>query len=205
MVRISAPTGPFQMSQAPVSVSRLRAFAAYTTAERRHQDVSEPDTSHSPVSTDDNSFGANQWLVDEMWQAYQKDPSSVDPAWHPYFEGHSGHGAPTSPPPAAAAAPPAAPAEPATPPPAPAEPTTSSQPSTGPINTPQAKTTSVQPRPQPIPAEAPAKQAKAQDAPVDPDTPVDDDVKALRGVAKTIAANMDQSIEVHGGERGWAA
>ena len=184
------------MSQAPVSVTRIRAFAAYTTAERRHQDVSEPDTSHSPVSTDDNSFGANQWLVEEMWQAYQKDPSSVDPAWHPYFEGHSGHGAPTSPPPAAAAAPPAAPAEPATPPPAPAEPTTSSQPSTGPINTPQAKTTSVQPRPQPIPAEAPAKQAKAQDAPVDPDTPVDDDVKALRGVAKTIAANMDQSIEV---------
>ncbi|PZS27626.1 MAG: multifunctional oxoglutarate decarboxylase/oxoglutarate dehydrogenase thiamine pyrophosphate-binding subunit/dihydrolipoyllysine-residue succinyltransferase subunit [Pseudonocardiales bacterium] len=30
-------------------------------------------------------FGANQWLVEEMYQAYQQDPSTVDPAWHDFF------------------------------------------------------------------------------------------------------------------------
>ncbi|MFM8366823.1 MAG: 2-oxo acid dehydrogenase subunit E2, partial [Candidatus Nanopelagicaceae bacterium] len=30
-------------------------------------------------------LGANEWLVDEMFEAYQKDPNSVDPAWIEYF------------------------------------------------------------------------------------------------------------------------
>jgi len=30
-------------------------------------------------------LGANEWLVDEMYEAYQKDPNSVDPAWVEYF------------------------------------------------------------------------------------------------------------------------
>ncbi|MFM7860814.1 MAG: 2-oxo acid dehydrogenase subunit E2, partial [Candidatus Nanopelagicaceae bacterium] len=30
-------------------------------------------------------LGANEWLVDEMFEAYQKDPNSVDPAWVEYF------------------------------------------------------------------------------------------------------------------------
>ena len=30
-------------------------------------------------------FGANDWLVDEMYEQYLQDPSSVDPAWVEYF------------------------------------------------------------------------------------------------------------------------
>ncbi len=31
-------------------------------------------------------FGANDWLVDEMYEQYLQDPSSVDPAWIEYFK-----------------------------------------------------------------------------------------------------------------------
>ena len=31
-------------------------------------------------------FGANDWLVDEMYEHYLQDPSSVDPAWIEYFK-----------------------------------------------------------------------------------------------------------------------
>ena len=33
-----------------------------------------------------SQFGQNQWLVDEMYERYAKDPSSVDTSWHEYFE-----------------------------------------------------------------------------------------------------------------------
>ena len=37
-----------------------------------------------PVSAQD--FGANDWLVDEMYEHYLADPSSVDTAWVEYFK-----------------------------------------------------------------------------------------------------------------------
>ena len=30
-------------------------------------------------------LGANEWLVDEMFESYSKDPNSVDPVWRDYF------------------------------------------------------------------------------------------------------------------------
>ena len=33
-----------------------------------------------------NDFGANEWLVEEMFDQFQKDPSSVDPAWAAFFK-----------------------------------------------------------------------------------------------------------------------
>ena len=33
-------------------------------------------------------FGANEWLVDELYEQFQRDPSSVDPAWWDFFEGY---------------------------------------------------------------------------------------------------------------------
>ncbi|WP_328478708.1 multifunctional oxoglutarate decarboxylase/oxoglutarate dehydrogenase thiamine pyrophosphate-binding subunit/dihydrolipoyllysine-residue succinyltransferase subunit [Actinoplanes sp. NBC_00393] len=30
-------------------------------------------------------FGPNEWIVDEMYQRYLSDPTSVDPAWHDFF------------------------------------------------------------------------------------------------------------------------
>ncbi|GAA2154301.1 multifunctional oxoglutarate decarboxylase/oxoglutarate dehydrogenase thiamine pyrophosphate-binding subunit/dihydrolipoyllysine-residue succinyltransferase subunit [Nocardioides koreensis] len=44
-------------------------------------------------------FGANEWLVEEMYDQYQKDPGSVDPTWVKYFQanGHAnGHAAATA-------------------------------------------------------------------------------------------------------------
>lgn len=58
-------------------------------------------------------FGANEWLVEEMYDAYRRDPSSVDPAWHDYFANRANGsgsgtaapitGTPTAPRPAATA------------------------------------------------------------------------------------------------------
>ena len=44
-----------------------------------------------PESSQDNplsAFGANEWLVDEMYQQYQQDPNSVDKAWWDFFKHH---------------------------------------------------------------------------------------------------------------------
>ena len=31
-------------------------------------------------------FGANEWLVDEMYERYLADPSSLEPAWIEFFK-----------------------------------------------------------------------------------------------------------------------
>lgn len=38
----------------------------------------------------DNTFGQNDWLVDEMFQQYQEDPNSVDAEWRKFFEAKGG-------------------------------------------------------------------------------------------------------------------
>ena len=48
-----------------------------------------------------NIFGPNAWLIDEQFQQYSKDPSSVDKEWRDYFEAN---GAPKSKAPAKEAA-----------------------------------------------------------------------------------------------------
>ena len=35
------------------------------------------------------AFGANEWLVDELYEKYLQDPNSVDPAWLAYFKSDS--------------------------------------------------------------------------------------------------------------------
>ncbi|HEV2886005.1 MAG TPA: hypothetical protein VGX49_03775, partial [Jatrophihabitans sp.] len=30
-------------------------------------------------------FGANEWLVEEMYERYLADPAAVDAAWHDFF------------------------------------------------------------------------------------------------------------------------
>ncbi len=49
-------------------------------------DQTTPDTA---TATD---FGANQWLVEDMFELYQRDPASVDPAWHDFFADYGGPG-----------------------------------------------------------------------------------------------------------------
>jgi 2-oxoglutarate decarboxylase len=38
------------------------------------------------------AFGANEWLVDELYEKYQQDPKSVDPAWLEFFKTYNPDG-----------------------------------------------------------------------------------------------------------------
>ncbi|WP_245643569.1 multifunctional oxoglutarate decarboxylase/oxoglutarate dehydrogenase thiamine pyrophosphate-binding subunit/dihydrolipoyllysine-residue succinyltransferase subunit [Sanguibacter suarezii] len=42
-------------------------------------------------------FGANEWLVDELYEQYLKDKNEVDPAWWDFFESYQPGGASTTP------------------------------------------------------------------------------------------------------------
>src|SRR3954470_6479985 len=43
---------------------------------------------HSPSSDPLADFGANEWLVDEMYDQYLKDKNSVDASCQTYFAAH---------------------------------------------------------------------------------------------------------------------
>ena len=51
-----------------------------------------PDQS-STGSSEDTDFGANDWLLEEMYEQYTADPSSVDESWASYFKTHGAPGA----------------------------------------------------------------------------------------------------------------
>ncbi|HZF92605.1 multifunctional oxoglutarate decarboxylase/oxoglutarate dehydrogenase thiamine pyrophosphate-binding subunit/dihydrolipoyllysine-residue succinyltransferase subunit [Streptomyces sp.] len=146
------------------------------------------------------AFGANEWLVDEIYQQYLQDPNSVDRAWWDFFAdykpGAAGAPAPAGPAAAGAAettsqtptpapqpAAPAAPAQPAAPaaPPAPAP-------------APAAKTAAPSPAKPAQPAQAPA-QPKAKAAPA-AQAPEGPELITLRGPAAAVAKNMNASLEL---------
>ncbi len=134
-------------------------------------------------------FGANEWLVDELYEQFLADKDSVDKSWWPVLESYhqSGKGSAAAPAGDAAGAAGAAAAQSATAaaPPAPAAPA----PAEGKGGQIQARTTSKQPSPQPIPAEA-------NDQTDDHDETHEDVATPLRGMAKTLASNMDASLSV---------
>jgi 2-oxoglutarate decarboxylase len=74
-------------------------------------DVSTQQTSQDNPLAD---FGPNEWIVEDMYQRYLADPTSVDAAWHDFFADYKPAldtvSPPTATPPAKAAAAPAAPA-----------------------------------------------------------------------------------------------
>ncbi|WP_455133337.1 multifunctional oxoglutarate decarboxylase/oxoglutarate dehydrogenase thiamine pyrophosphate-binding subunit/dihydrolipoyllysine-residue succinyltransferase subunit [Microbacterium aurum] len=153
-------------------------------------------------TSSDGEFGANEWLVAEMYDQFAKDRNSVDQAWWPVLEAYektqrdAGTApAPAGQPQAPSAAQPAAsaPAAPASPAPA-ATPASEARPLTAPIPVvggpqPVARTTARPAAPQPVPAQAP-KDEPAQTA------AREDVVTPLRGMTKTLAANMDESLTV---------
>ncbi|MEY2246888.1 hypothetical protein AB8A21_28785, partial [Streptomyces sp. BF23-18] len=73
--------------------------------------MSPQSPSNSSISTDDQAagknpaaaFGANEWLVDEIYQQYLQDPNSVDRAWWDFFADYK-PGAPAASAPAGTAA-----------------------------------------------------------------------------------------------------
>jgi 2-oxoglutarate decarboxylase len=157
------------------------------------------ESSHDSSTPD---FGTNQWLVEEMFERFQEDPSSVDQSWASFFQtgdgasltGASGNGvAPT----AAATAPvdTTPPSPPPTSPESKTPPARKTEPATA---TPAAKTV----EPSPI--------APTEKTPIhEPTTPAPADKKAepatgpgevehvvLRGAAARTVANMDASLAV---------
>ncbi len=47
-------------------------------------------TAHDTSGSPEADFGANEWLVDEMYDRYLDDPSSVDEAWRELFKSRQG-------------------------------------------------------------------------------------------------------------------
>src|SRR5499427_5115851 len=109
----------------PTIIRRKRAMSAVPPeSPRASADPSEHTTEHSGPESQagvaGTDFGANEWLVDELYQRYLADPSSVAMAWWNFFADYqppAGSPVPAAEPATAAAdsapAAPAAPAEPA--------------------------------------------------------------------------------------------
>jgi 2-oxoglutarate dehydrogenase E1 component len=45
---------------------------------------------NTPANHFGGSFGPNEWLVQEMYEKFQSDPSSVDKAWWDFFADFKG-------------------------------------------------------------------------------------------------------------------
>ncbi len=128
-------------------------------------------------TSSEGEFGANEWLVDELYEQFKVDKHSVDKAWWPILEAYHPVVDGT------AAAPPSATA--------PTEP----KPVTAPIpivgQAPVARTTAKPAAPQPIPAQAPAAAPSAGS-----ESTEEDRVTVLKGMPKALASNMDDSLTV---------
>ena len=121
-----------------------------------------------------DDYGANSWLVEEMYEKYKQNPDSVDKAWWPILENYQSTQGAVAPSPTVA------------------NPTVSDSTTSIPV---VAKTTRVEAKPAPIPAQAPitesiaiVSESSVEDA--------QDQVTALKGMAKTLAANMDLSLQI---------
>ncbi|MDT4986045.1 MAG: multifunctional 2-oxoglutarate metabolism enzyme, partial [Micromonosporaceae bacterium] len=155
---------------------------------------SSTETDSSPAPAD---FGANEWLVEDMYERYLADPSSVDAAWHDFFADYrpgpgqpgasNGHTAPVTPETTAkdnAAATDRKTEDDA--------PTAVAKPDTQPAPKPAPKPAAAKaPQPEPKHAEkSDQPEAKADDTPSAPvPTP-------LRGAAARVVANMQASLSV---------
>ncbi|MEU1972440.1 multifunctional oxoglutarate decarboxylase/oxoglutarate dehydrogenase thiamine pyrophosphate-binding subunit/dihydrolipoyllysine-residue succinyltransferase subunit [Microbacterium sp. NPDC019599] len=138
----------------------------------------------------EGEFGANEWLVEELYEQFTVDRNSVDKAWWPILESYHPVDAPAQP------AAPAVPTQPVSEAAAPAAaPATEPRPVTAPIPVigaqPVARTTAKPAAMQPIPAQAPAAIPSTGEA-----SSEEDQVTVLRGMPKTLAANMDESLTV---------
>ncbi len=180
--------------------------------------VSPQSPSNSSISTDTDqagknpaaAFGANEWLVDEIYQQYLQDPNSVDRAWWDFFADYkpgaaaaqaasgsattTGTSAPqAAPAPQAQAPAPAAPAQPA-----PAQAPAAPQPAAAPAK-PAAQPAAAAPAAPAAPAAKPAaKQAAKPQAKAEPakEAPEGPELVTLRGPAAAVAKNMNASLEL---------
>ncbi|AWK11361.1 multifunctional oxoglutarate decarboxylase/oxoglutarate dehydrogenase thiamine pyrophosphate-binding subunit/dihydrolipoyllysine-residue succinyltransferase subunit [Streptomyces spongiicola] len=189
--------------------------------------MSSQSPSNSSTSTDPDgqgknpaaAFGANEWLVDEIYQQYLQDPNSVDRAWWDFFADYKPGGGATG---EAAATPPAsagttaaqtpgtaqapAPATPVQAPaqapaaqapapqapaaPAPAAPAKAAAPATAPAPAPAPVKPAASAQPAAAPARPAAKAAGTTEAAGGPE------MLPLRGPSAAVAKNMNASLEL---------
>jgi 2-oxoglutarate dehydrogenase E1 component len=137
-------------------------------------------------------FGANEWLVDEMYQQFLKDPSSVDKAWWDFFSDYSsgnGGSAEGGGPGAAVASSSSGTAAPA----APAAPAPAVEPASRPAPAAPQQAAASQPAPtQPTAAASTAKPEPASQ----PVTQQADQTSPLKGAAARTVANMEASLAI---------
>ncbi|MEV4733808.1 multifunctional oxoglutarate decarboxylase/oxoglutarate dehydrogenase thiamine pyrophosphate-binding subunit/dihydrolipoyllysine-residue succinyltransferase subunit [Saccharopolyspora sp. NPDC049426] len=136
--------------------------------------------SSSPAS----QFGPNEWLIEEMYEKFLQDPTSVDSAWHEFFADYKSGQATNENTATAAAAGTAAP-------PTPTATATRASETNGQASAPAAAA----PAAKPAAAPKPSPQQAAKAAPVK-QPQAEGDVQTLRGAAAAIAKNMDQSLTV---------
>jgi 2-oxoglutarate dehydrogenase E1 component len=169
------------------------------------------------VENDEGSseFGANEWLVEELYEQFKVDKRSVDESWWPILESYhstvvskggsaSAVTAEQTPPAATESEQVAEASGASTPPTSPVATVSTEAPSGASVadqreSQPEARTTSVQARQAPIPAEAPVSSPKrevAAESTTTEDDVEEDTVTPLRGMAKTLATNMDASLTV---------
>ena len=133
-------------------------------------------------------FGANDWLVDEMYEHYLQDPSSVDPVWVEYFKNNK-PGAPAT---ASTSSTPVSKGVPPVPKAAQKAPT--------PQPVPPVETAAPVPHVQPIVHERAAVQPKPADPVVKPapvlSTPSASTLEVIRGVAARVVQSMEASLSV---------
>ncbi|XHM63313.1 multifunctional oxoglutarate decarboxylase/oxoglutarate dehydrogenase thiamine pyrophosphate-binding subunit/dihydrolipoyllysine-residue succinyltransferase subunit [Streptomyces nigra] len=139
------------------------------------------------------AFGANEWLVDEIYQQYLQDPNSVDRAWWDFFADYK-PGAAAAPAPAGTAAAGAAetttaPADASVPAPAPAAP----KPAAAAPAKAAAPAAPAPAQPAAAPAAKPAQPKKAEPAAAPADGP---EFVTLRGPSAAVAKNMNASLEL---------
>ncbi len=160
---------------------------ATTTASSHESNTTSNENAGPSIAAE---FGANEWIVDEMYQQYREDPTSVNAAWHEFFADYT-PGAEL-----AAATGQVVPAAPAINPAL--EDTSAYTPATA-ANASQAITMTTAEQSsrtnaaiQQAPAAASAPKAK----PPTPAPATDANVTPLRGAAARIVANMDASLAV---------
>lgn len=141
---------------------------------------------NQPDRTVPEEFAGNEWLVEELFEKYQEDRNSVDQTWWPLFEKWSGAESSAAP---AVSAPQAeaAQAQVTIPDSAPAPVADAPRPQA------PAGTTATKPT---APTATPAKSAPAKVEAPAAEAPEEDTIVTLRGPAKAVATNMDESLSV---------
>jgi len=101
----SKPAGRHLLVSGTNLIYRIE-FHSHASEEEANPAVPQPSGSQSEQSLGQSlgqpssDLGANEWLVEEMFDQYQRDPQSVDPVWIAYFKasppGNGSHAAPAA-------------------------------------------------------------------------------------------------------------